>query len=222
MSQIAVITRTSNRPNYFNRCYQSVLNQPLVGSHHVIYDNLNDEHYLTKKFIFTYYIDPTQILYDEPPPETATPPKLCIHNLYFNCGTYDTIDEPWVYHLDDDNYLVDNAFLNLESYLKEDIDLIILRIYHQNLILPSEENFNNHNIELAGIDTGCFLARTDLVRQIEWDGWKCADYRFILKCSQLSKKTVWLNQIVMRQDDINNGNRQDYIQQDSTNITESH
>jgi hypothetical protein len=196
---ISVITRTSNRPIYFDRCYNSVLQQPHVENHHVIYDDPKDLAYLSGKRIIKHH---------DPAPETATPPKLCLHNLYFN-NIYDKIQTSWVYHLDDDNYLVNGAFLNLHTYLSSDIDVIILRIYHNGAALPSDDNFNNRNIQLAGIDTGCILVRTELAKQVVWDGWKCADYRFITNCVKISKNPIWINQIVMRQDDINNGNRQD-------------
>lgn len=211
MSNIAVITRTSNRPKYFERCYNSVLGQPLIKSYHVIYDNLDDEKYLNSKNLIKHYIDVSKIQYNEPAPKSATPPKLCLHNLYFNYGTYNAIQESWVYHLDDDNFLINNAFMNLSTYLHEDIDLIMLKIYHQGKIMPSEQNFNNHSVSLCDIDTGCFLVKTKIIRNLSWDGWKCSDYRLINKCLEISNKTLWINQIVMRQDHVNNGNRQDYV-----------
>lgn len=213
MSQIAVITRTSNRPKYFSRCYNSVLGQPLVGSHHILYDDPKDIKYLTNDLSVTkHYIDISQIIYNENAPTSAgIPPKQCLYNLYFNYGIYNIVKEPWIYHLDDDNYLSNNAFVGLENYLIGDADMIIFKIYlnHQKWILPSLDDFTNRRIELSNIDTGCFLIRTNIARQLKWDGWRAGDYRFILKCSKLSKKTLWIDKIVMQQDASNNGNKQD-------------
>jgi hypothetical protein len=81
---IAVITRTSNRPKYFNRCYNSVKNTNVVTSHHVLYDSVNDISYLSDKKVIPHFIDKNKFLsYNEPAPSTARPPMLSLHNLYF-------------------------------------------------------------------------------------------------------------------------------------------
>lgn len=213
MSKIAIITRTSNRPKFFARCYSSAKNQPFVGSHHVLYDNIADDIYLDNKSIIKHYIDVSKITCDTQAPETPEiAQKLCLYNLYFNNGIYNIIQEPWVYHLDDDNYLLNNAFVNLEEHLYGDAELIIFKIYlqHQKWILPSVDSFASGRIQLSDIDTGCFLVKTALARKIKWDGWRAGDYRFILKCSELSKKTLWIDKIVMHQDGSREGNKQDY------------
>lgn len=211
MTNIAVITRTSNRPNYFQRCFDSVVGQPYVDSHHVIYDNIKDKEYLINKNLVLHYVNPSGLIYDEPAPESAVPKKRCLYNLYFN-QIYSRIKSPWVYHLDDDNYLVDNAFTNLHPFLlSDDIDVIIVKVSFNNKELPSNVNFKQRSIVRGFIDTGCFLVRTNLAQNTSWDGWKCGDYRFIKNCVEKSKQTVWVNQIVMQQGDRNGGNKKDLI-----------
>ena len=83
---IAIITRTSNRPNYFNRCRKSVKQQgKIISSHNVITDNPNDIKYLKDPNIFIHSVNAASLKqqYNEPAPRTATPPLLSIHNLYF-------------------------------------------------------------------------------------------------------------------------------------------
>jgi len=209
---IAVITRTSNRPRYFNRCRTSVNGQSLVSTHHVISDNPNDHRYLQGHGIMVHQVDPASLRgsYHEPAPPTATPPLLSIHNLYFN-QVYPHIKQDWVYHLDDDNYLTNNAFYGMDGLLASDAELIILRIAHFTGKLPRDSDFNSKRIRLAGIDTGCFLARTELLKKAQWDGWKCGDFRLIDKLNRLSTKTVWLDRTVMRMDQQNLGKRNDLI-----------
>lgn len=206
---IAVITRTSNRPNYFNRCYNSVKSTSGVTSHHVLYDSPTDISYLSDKNVIHHYIDKNKFLsYNEAAPASARPPMLSLHNLYFN-EVYDKITEPWVYHLDDDNYLVPNSFNKIMPYLTSDVDMLICNINHFTGTLPRSNDFNHKTIRVGGIDTGCFFVRRDLISKVKWDGWKCGDFRVIEKCSKLSKKTVWVNIPVMNMDKQNLGNRND-------------
>jgi hypothetical protein len=206
---IAVITRTSNRPKYFNRCYNSVKNTNVVTSHHVLYDSVNDISYLSDKKVIPHFIDKNKFLsYNEPAPSTARPPMLSLHNLYFN-EVYNKIKEPWVYHLDDDNYIIPNSFNKIVPYLTSDIDMVICTINHFTGTLPRFNDFKLKNIRVGGIDTGCFFVKRDLISKVKWDGWKCGDFRVIEKCSKLSKKIVWVDIPVMNMDKQNLGNRTD-------------
>lgn len=208
---IAIVTRTSNRPRYFDRCRKSVKKQgSIISSHHVISDNANDLGYLQDHGISIHRVDAASLRksYRELAPATATPPLLSIHNLYFN-QVYSRIEQDWVYHLDDDNYLTNGAFDGLEAILNSDAELIILRIAHFTGKLPRDSDFRAKRIRLAGIDTGCFLARTELMKRTQWDGWKCGDFRLIDKLNRLSKKTVWLDRTVMKMDQQNLGNKSD-------------
>jgi hypothetical protein len=131
-----------------------------------------------------------------------------IHNLYFN-QVYGNVSEDWVYHLDDDNYLMNGAFQGMEHILKSNAELVILKIAHFTGALPREGDFKTKNIRLAGIDTGCFIARTSLMKKVKWDGWKCGDFRVIKQLNMLSRSTVWLDRIVMKMDRQNLGIKND-------------
>ena len=63
MKNIAILTRTYNRPNYFKRCRESVEKCGLSENHYVIYQEPKDDYYLiendvqNKIFIDTNTID---------------------------------------------------------------------------------------------------------------------------------------------------------------------
>jgi hypothetical protein len=194
---IGIITRTSNRPNYFKRCAESLKDQPNVGKHYVLYDNPKDKSYILPNKI-THFVDKKNYKknYKAPAPPTARPPMLSLHNLYFN-EIYSKVEEDWLYHLDDDNFLVPQAFKGLDPYLKSNVDLIICRIKHFTGKLPREGDWRSRRIRVCGIDTGCFIVRTNLIKKIKWDGWKCGDFRMIEKCSQLSRKVLWIDREVL-------------------------
>lgn len=208
---ISIITRTSNRPNYFKRCRDSVKRQgSIVSTHHVLSDSLANSTYLQDRELSVKLVDSISLKnsYKEKAPPTASPPMLSIQNLYFN-EIYPHVKDSWVYHLDDDNYLVDNAFSGMSEVLNSDAELLILRISHFTGLLPRDNDFRSKNIRLAGIDTGCFLVKTSLMRRVRWDGWKCGDFRVVDALNKLSNKTVWLNKTVMKMDQQNLGKRND-------------
>tara|TARA_B100001123_G_scaffold369329_1_gene430919 strand:+ start:582 stop:1211 length:630 start_codon:yes stop_codon:yes gene_type:complete len=196
---ITVITRTLNRKNLYRRCHDSVLRQPVKCNHVVICEDENDLSYINESETENIHIVDRQSIeesYTDPAPESAVPKIKAIHNLFFN-DIYHTVSDPWVYHLDDDNYLVDDAFTGIIPHLTDDIDLAIVRINHFLGVLPTVTDCKTRNVRLCGIDTGCIIARTSLMKTVLWDGWKCSDYRVIKKCCELSQKTIWVNKIVM-------------------------
>ena len=194
---IGIITRTSNRPKYFKRCSTSLVGQPGVGTHYILYDEPKDMVYLQNKNLVTHLVNKKRYknTYKRPAPKTARPPMLSLHNLYFN-EIYNKVTEDWVYHLDDDNYLVPKAFEQIYPHLSPNVDLIICKIKHFTGLLPQQRDWNQKRIRVCGIDTGCFLVRTSLIKKIQWDGWKCGDFRVIQQCAKLSRKTLWVDKVV--------------------------
>ena len=207
---IAVLTRTSNRPKYFSRCYDSVQKQSSPCRHYVLYDNRDDLHYLKEKKVYLHYIDRKH--YEEshhgPPPKSALPPILSLHNLYFN-EIYSQLSEEWVYHLDDDNYLVPNAFKDVIPHLQAPVDLVFLRIQHYTGLLPPDQCWNSKTLPMGFVDTGCFLARSTLLQKVRWDAWKCGDYRVLQQCAERARKILWINRIVMNMEQQGLGRRID-------------
>ena len=191
MQKLAVVTRTSHRPKYFARCYQSVQLQMPPLRHYVLYDTPSAEAYLSNKELYTVFVDRGhyETSYRVPPPPSAVPPLLSLHNLYFN-EIYAHIEEEWTYHLDDDNYLVPRAFTGILPYLNDPVDLVFVRIQHYTGLLPPTPQWDQRSLPLGFVDTGCFLARTELLRQIRWDGWKCGDYRAMQQCAQRARKVL--------------------------------
>ncbi|MEC7986209.1 MAG: hypothetical protein VX278_13675 [Myxococcota bacterium] len=207
---IAVVTRTSRRPNYFERCYQSVRSQNPSCRHYVLYDTEQSKDYLINRDIHVTFVDRRhyEASYRDPPPKTAIPPLLSLHNLYFN-EIYHSIAEDWVYHLDDDNYLAPNAFARIVPYLHDPVDLVFVRIQHYTGLLPPDRQWERKHLPVGFIDTGCFLARTSILRKIRWDGWKCGDYRAIQQCASLARKVLWFNTVVMHMEAQGLGKQQD-------------
>jgi hypothetical protein len=203
---IAIITRTSNRPNYFNRCKKSISFDSY--KHYVLSDNQADLSYLNDVYVHSVNKKFLEENYKESAPSSARPPLKSIHNLYFN-EIYDKVSEPWVYHLDDDNELIPGSLNKVLKKINPKTELVIFRIDHFTGKLPRENDFKNKIIRVGGIDTGCFLVKTSLMKKIKWDGWKCGDFRVIDKLTKLTKNVEWINETVMKMPQQNLGNRRD-------------
>lgn len=209
---IAVLTRTANRPRYFERCHASVVAQGDLCRHYALYDTPADVRYLEGRRLTRIFVDTGRQPPMDPYP-ASSPPNLrpAPFNRYFN-EVYDLVSEPWIYHLDDDDCLLPGAFGNVLPHLSDNVDMVVFRIYFHESRLPPEEDFARKNIRLCGIGTECFLLRSDFIRKnadIRWDSWSCGDFRFISRCAERSANTVWLDTFVARMESTNLGNRKD-------------
>ena len=193
--------------------------QQIDIEHHVVVDNQASKDYVNNHDVHMIHQvdrDLLQKSYKEPAPESASPKKHAIHNLYFNV-VYDHVESEWVYHLDDDNYLLPDSVHTIMPLLTCDVDMMITRADTFAGVLPRYRDCVMRRIKLCAIDTGCFVARVSLLKQVKWDGWKCGDYRIIKQCNELSRKTLWANKVLMKMETNGDGLRQDRVV-DFTNI----
>jgi glycosyltransferase involved in cell wall biosynthesis len=164
---LTVITRTSNRPNYFANCRRSVLEQTLPAFHLVGTDDPADT-------------------YPEGDKVVQLPPRRGRDsNLHFNDLIHHVPDtHPWVVFLDDDDVLLRKdslAFIGLyigfilgrPDYKKED-HLILWKMRRLDHTIPDLVG----DIPKFGNITGgavCFHKR----HWRDWDNKSGADFRFI-------------------------------------------
>jgi hypothetical protein len=179
---INIITRTSNRPNSFKRCRDSIKGQIYQNIRHIVsIDSLADKSYVELDGFSDYiFIDKEKVekMPDIPNPNTG---KRFIYNLYFNT-LIEKINEGWVLILDDDDYLIDNnAIQSMVNEIKSNTDLLIFQMKYPtgNLLPPLTEM--NAKPRLGRIGSPCILVHSGIAKTIKWDGWKCGDYRFISK-----------------------------------------
>lgn len=189
---IAIVTRTFNRPEYFKRCRDSVEKNNLGDNHYVLYQDIQDESYLNGYQVKKKFIDQSTLKNEEKMDKTEA-----LHNLHFN-EIYSDIKQDWIYHLDDDNILFENAFEPFADILESDADVIICRykLELKNRIIPSKPLFRQKIIKVNHIDTLCFLIKTDFAKTIKWDGYRAGDFRFIKKAVDSSQCTEWVDRIV--------------------------
>ena len=191
---INIVTRTSNRPDYFKRNYNSIKDQTYKYIiHHVISDDERDDYVNHYKDIKVWRIHlPLKNVLNIPNPYNSGP--LSVHNLYFN-EVIPNIKTGWILILDDDDYLLNKfAIENIVKHINNESDFITFQMQYENKkVLPPSHLINKTPV-LGQIGSPCFLVHNSYARKIKWDQWKCADYRFIKKLWQITGAKIGIHQ----------------------------
>jgi glycosyltransferase involved in cell wall biosynthesis len=186
---INIITRTSNRPNYFKNCYESVKNQTYKNINYIVgYDTEETYKYLSgleiNNIVKLKYISPTEI------PILPGLPNPAPYNLYFN-ELLKYTKEGFVIYLDDDNkFLINNAIEIIVNTIKTEDDLILSRTKFPNKLIPDTQYWEmykkGHGPIKCQIDTACFYHNTKYNKDAKWTEYSLGDYR----CSLLLHKVI--------------------------------
>lgn len=188
---INILTRTSNRPIGFEKCFESVKNQTYRNVRHLVsYDNPADLSYIKK-----YKVETIKVYKDEIIDENALNKKYEPYNLYCN-ELLKEVKEGWIMFLDDDDMLLhDNVLKEIINHIRKSNENTLFFWYTRfpdGTLLPSQENFKNKKIVLQQMDTACFSFHSKYKNAALWDAWWAADFRFIEKLAQIIPKHKWL------------------------------
>ncbi len=167
-SLINILIRTSNRPDSFTKCINSILIQKYNNYRVIIcYDKEESKLYLDN------YKDNDKIEYF---PINIVNPNKYKFNLYCN-HLMDKVKDGYIMFLDDDDILCHDLVLNIiNDHLKTENDLLIWRFMRPDkLIYPK----NSSNILLGSIDTTCFCFHNKFKNLYRWGDKQCGDYYFI-------------------------------------------
>jgi glycosyltransferase involved in cell wall biosynthesis len=214
---INILTRTSNRPNSFKRCVESVKNQTYKKIRHIVsIDDVKDEEYVKSLGVEYIFIDKDKVSseIDIPDPKTG---KRFIFNLYFNI-LINKVEDGWILFLDDDDYLADNnAVQKMVNQIKNNTDLILWQMRYPNgMTLPSIQELGLPP-KIARIGAPCFMVHQSIAKGIRWDGWKCGDFRFIQKVWAATTKKQIVKESLIHLGGVGLGLRND--QQQAINVS---
>lgn len=199
--KINILTRTSNRPKGFERLRASIESQTFKNIRHIVsYDDNNDLSYLKENSGYDLFYMDREKLIESYNGEVFSHPRyfLSPHNLYLN-ELLKEVKEGWVIFIDDDDYLYNASVLeHLSQHLTDDTDLVFTRMkFGNNRVIPSDKVFKKQKIVFQDIGGSCFVSHYNISKKIQWDMFKCSDFRYIKKIKNISKKTKWVNQIVI-------------------------
>lgn len=174
-----VLIRTSNRPQYFDTCIQSILDQTYSNYRIIIcYDNPNSLYYLNK------YTNNTKIEFHPIQIDSTEKYKF---NLYCNF-LMEKVDEGWIMFLDDDDKLAHkNVFNIINNSIMNDNILLIWNFFRPDkLIFPD----NICNINLGMVDTCSFCFHSKYKGISQWYDKKCGDFFFFSKLTSVNMFTI--------------------------------
>lgn len=188
---IYILTRTCNRPKYFELCKESILTQSYTNWKHIVgYDEIasyNSYLCFNKENAEKYSIIPLQ-------KEIITSINTFPYNLYFNV-MHKVIDKPGylIYLDDDDGFYINTALETISNHLDEDT-VIIWRVKFPDGLRPSNSIFSQKRITSSGFPSNCFCFHSKWI--IDWSGKKGGDSMFFHKICKLIPKKIWLNEIL--------------------------
>jgi hypothetical protein len=197
---INIITRTSNRPIGFERNYNSIINQTYKNINHiVIYDNPKDyDNYISKyEGIKTFSVDRQNLIENYKGPTFTNKffwPSY--HNLYFN-PVLKTIEDGWIIFLDDDDYFKDEFTIeNLSKFLFDPDTIYIWKMIVGGMtVIPRPDAFKLKKFTLGNIGGSCFTVHSKWANKVEWDGYKCADFRYLNSLDKIVPNKQWIDEI---------------------------
>jgi len=203
-NKLNVIIRTSNRPNYFKDCVDSVkaLYTPDEIKFHITIDDYKDLEYVKENlngYDYNYYlIDREKVEKICENIKIIRRPRL--ENYYFN------IIKPflkgWCFYLDDDDKNISK--INVKKL--DSNKIYIARAIVNGRKLPNSKNFGR-NVVLNDISTLCIICHSSKI--VDWTPQCGGDYYFI---SEMYKKyeCVWVDEVLSSvQDNLGKGSRID-------------
>jgi glycosyltransferase involved in cell wall biosynthesis len=208
---INIITRTSNRPNGFARCCESIDKQTYKNINHIVcIDNPADADYVKANNRIPILVDREKLISEDKSIDPMVG-SYSPHNLYFN-EIQKEVKEGWVVYLDDDN------FFSTEHSLQEIINqietsspdsMIFWRIFFAGQFVIPEMIDRFNPPKLYHIDSGCFAYHSKYINDAIWDGWKCADFRVISKLYKIIPRKVFIPKVLITLPVPGNGNKKD-------------
>lgn len=173
---VSVLSRTSNRPNYFAQCRESVIVQtyPFV-EHFISYDNQTDKHYLTH-LPNTIYI---------PKSQTTNYKESFSPNNYINIIAKQIPKPSWVIVLDDDDIFCTPRAIEIimNSVSLEDMQTDTPSLYiWQTKMSESHDlpDFSGNDIIRSGnIASCCFMFHSHYLDSVPWKPQRKGDLVFL-------------------------------------------
>lgn len=187
--KINILMRTSNRPQYFDDCIKSVLNQKYINYHiFICYDKKESLSYLEK------YKNNDKITYFSISIDSKEKYKF---NLYNNILIEKVTGDEWIMFLDDDDMFTHEYVLKIiNENIINDKDLLIWKFMRPDrLIFPPDVN----NVELETIGTPCFCFNKKYLYSSKWNDKQGGDFYFfnqLIKNYKFNRK--FLNYILGR------------------------
>ena len=188
---INIITRTSNRPNYFNRCISSIREQSYKNIRHIV--SVDDD--ITENYVKEYDVEYYRVNKQDIIKSPQIHRRIAPYNLYLNELKSKVIDG-WILYLDDDDEFTSiDSVSNIVNNINDDNDLLLWKVKFPTVIIPEHDFFINKTIAACHISMIGFMYHHKHDRDILFDGYTLGDFTFIKKLEPKIPKKIWIDQI---------------------------
>jgi hypothetical protein len=194
---INVLTRTSNRPNYFKNCYNTIHNQTYKHINHIVSVDNNETFEYAKNYN---NIEIVKVKYMSAG-TFPTIPGPCFNspwNLYFNELLNHTKEGYVIYIDDDDMFNKNNAIEIIVNNIKTIDDLLFWRVKFPNRLIPDETFWNLYKQGnppiLNQISTLGFSHHTKYNNNSKWNEYSGGDYRCALGLHKIIPNKIFINE----------------------------
>jgi glycosyltransferase involved in cell wall biosynthesis len=172
---INILIRTSNRPEEFKRCIDSIVNQTFKDVHLIVSEDVDESLTRTLETL----ID-SKLSYEIIKLQSSGVPFQW--NFYCN-NLKDRVHTGWFFYLDDDDFLVDNHCLKqITTHLTYPYQAVICQFMRGTKAKPDYRQafgMKPEHIIRGRIGGSCIFLHHSQKNVANWDGQKAADYRFI-------------------------------------------
>jgi hypothetical protein len=197
---INILVRTSNRPNFFSNCYNSIGEQDYKNIRLIV--SYDDE--LTKDYLKDYQVDAlvefnrledwSSIAREVFLPgymEKPFPP-----NEYFNKMMKYT-KPGYILYLDDDNkFSSTDSLSKIVSKITSERQMLLWRVQFPGYLIPDNQHFGQVP-ECCQIDTAGFTFHTNYIKHAQWDGYNYSDFRTALSLFLHIPQKVFINEVLI-------------------------
>lgn len=192
---INILIRTSERPNYFKDCLNSIYSQTYKNYNIIVgvdtkntydyskYEKCRTINYTNENFIIT----PKQNL-----PEYG---NLFIPNSYMN-KLMDEVVKGYIVYIDDDDVFENEKSLEeITNSINGDDDIIFWKVKFNHRVVP-DSNFFGKPPVLTQIDTAGFSF--NIKNRVDWEPYTNGDFRVVKKLYEKISNKKYINKILVK------------------------
>lgn len=210
---INILVRTSNRPNFFANCYNSIREQTYKNVRLIV--SFDDD--VTREYLEQYEVDSLVRLYRTEDwsaieSEVFLPgyiEKPFPPNEYFN-EMMEHTQPGFIIKLDDDNkFSSPESLSKIVDKIEHERQMLLWRVQFPGYLIPDNQHFGEPP-QCCQVDTACFAFHTNYIRHAGWDGYMYSDFR-VAMCLflHIPKKTFINDVLISLQDKPGSGLRND-------------
>lgn len=183
-----ILTRTSERPKFFDQTYRSIKSQTYGDITHVVsYDTDNTREYLKG--------------YDciKVPVERETRLKFSHfpYNLYLN-KMHSVVSDGWIMYLDDDDVFTRNDAVEIISkHFKDPDAMIVWKVQFPDGTKPHKHVFGRR-VASSGFPAISFAFHSKWLKYANWDDRKGSDSRVAHTLFRAIKRVKWIDEVLTK------------------------